>query len=114
MEGAHTSILREAWRIARPYWFSEERWVARGLLTAVIAMNFAGVWITVRINTWQKAFYNTLQNYNEAGFFHQIGLFVLLAGAYIVLLVIRELPSAVAADPLAALDDRCLPEGMAF
>jgi vitamin B12/bleomycin/antimicrobial peptide transport system ATP-binding/permease protein len=87
MEGAHTGTLREAWRIARPYWFSEERWAARGLLTAVIAMNFAGVWITVRINTWQKAFYNTLQNYNEPGFFHQIGLFVILAGAYIALLV---------------------------
>lgn len=90
MAGANTRILRESWRIARPYWFSEERWLARGLLTAVIAMNFAGVWITVRINTWQKAFYNTLQNYDEAGFFHQIGLFIVLAGAYIVLLVIAN------------------------
>ena len=87
MERSYTGTVREAWRIARPYWFSDERWVARGLLTAVIAMSFAGVWITVRINTWQKAFYNTLQNYNEAGFFHQIGLFALLAGAYIALLV---------------------------
>jgi vitamin B12/bleomycin/antimicrobial peptide transport system ATP-binding/permease protein len=87
MAATRTSILREAWRIARPYWFSEERWLARGLLVAIVSMSFGGVWITVRLNVWRNDFYNTLQNYDEVGFFHQIGLFAVLAGAYIVLLV---------------------------
>src|SRR5215471_3858638 len=26
------SFLRQVWALAKPYWFSEERWVARGLL----------------------------------------------------------------------------------
>ena len=26
-----SNILRDAWRIARPYWFSDDRWAARGL-----------------------------------------------------------------------------------
>ena len=80
-------VLREAWRIARPYWFSEERWIARGLLAAILAMNLAQVWINVRLNSWRNDFYNTLQNYDERGFFYQLGLFAVLAGAYIVLLV---------------------------
>lgn len=87
MQTSKSSILREAWRIARPYWFSEERWVARGLLAAVLAMNLAQVGINVRLNSWRNDFYNTLQNYDEAGFFYQLGLFALLAGAYIALLV---------------------------
>ena len=30
-------LFRDAWAIARPYWFSEDRWAGRGLLVAVIA-----------------------------------------------------------------------------
>src|SRR5579863_7919473 len=87
METSRSRILQEAWRIARPYWFSEERWVARGLLAAILAMNLAQVGINVRLNSWRNDFYNALQNYDEHGFFHQLGLFALLAGAYIALLV---------------------------
>lgn len=87
MQTSKNTILREVWRIARPYWFSEERWLARGLLVAILAMNFTQVWINVRLNSWRNDFYNTLQNYDEAGFFYQIGLFALLAGAFIALLV---------------------------
>jgi putative ATP-binding cassette transporter len=82
-----SSFLREVWRIARPYWFSEERWVARGLLAAVLVMNLAQVWINVRLNTWRNDFYDALQNYDETGFFYQIVLFTLLAGGFIVLLI---------------------------
>ena len=87
MEGGKGYILSQAWRIARPYWFSEERWAARGLLAAVLAMNLAQVWINVRLNYWRNDFYDTLQNYDEARFFYQLGLFALFAGAYILLLV---------------------------
>src|SRR5580704_16649127 len=87
MERTKLGMLKEAWEIARPYWFSEEQWVARGLLTAVLAMNLLQVWINVRLNSWHNDFYNSLQNYDESAFFYQLGLFALLAGAYILLLV---------------------------
>src|SRR6266853_409162 len=87
MQRSKLGMLKEAWSIARPYWFSEERWVARGLLAAVLAMNLTQVWINVRLNSWRNDFYNTLQNYDESGFFYQLGLFAVLAGAYILLLV---------------------------
>jgi putative ATP-binding cassette transporter len=87
MERTKLGMLKEAWEIARPYWVSEERWVARGLLASVLAMNLFQVWITVRLNSWRNVFYNALQNYDEAAFFYQLALFAVLAGAYILLLV---------------------------
>jgi vitamin B12/bleomycin/antimicrobial peptide transport system ATP-binding/permease protein len=87
MQRSKLGMLKEAWSIARPFWFSEERWVARGLLAAVLAMNLTQVWINVRLNTWRNDFYNALQNYDEAQFFYQLGLFAVLAGTYIVLFV---------------------------
>jgi vitamin B12/bleomycin/antimicrobial peptide transport system ATP-binding/permease protein len=87
METAKSGILRQFWRIARPYWVSEERWSARGLLAAIIAMNLIDVWINVRLNSWRNDFYNALQNYDEPGFFYQLLLFTVLAGAFVALAV---------------------------
>ena len=36
-------FLRQAWDLAWPYWNSEEKWAARGLLLAVIALNLITV-----------------------------------------------------------------------
>jgi vitamin B12/bleomycin/antimicrobial peptide transport system ATP-binding/permease protein len=80
-------ILRDAWRVARPYWFSEERWFARGLLATLIAMMLAQVWVNVRLNSWRNDFYNTLQNYDESGFFYQLGIFIVIAMGSILLSV---------------------------
>jgi putative ATP-binding cassette transporter len=87
MANSTGSLLRDAWRIARPYWFSEERWTARLLLAVVVAMSLGQIWINVRLNSWRNDFFNTLQKYDEAEFFYQIGLFTLLAGAYILLVI---------------------------
>jgi putative ATP-binding cassette transporter len=87
MEEKKSNILRDAWRIARPYWFSDERWVALGLLAAVLALSFAQVWINVRLNSWRNDFYNTLQEYDRPGFFYQIGLFAALAGSFVLIAV---------------------------
>lgn len=82
-----SNIMRDAWRIAKPYWVSEERWAARGLLVAIVAMSLAQVWINVRLNTWRNDFYNTLQEYDENGFFKQLVIFSVLAAAFIVIAV---------------------------
>jgi putative ATP-binding cassette transporter len=87
MQRTKLGMLKEAWSIAHPYWFSEERWVARGLLAAVLVINLLTVWITVRLNTWRNDFYNSLQNYDEPAFFYQLGLFAVLAGAFIIIAV---------------------------
>jgi putative ATP-binding cassette transporter len=88
MQRSKLGILADAWRIARPFWFSEERWVAWGLLAAVAAANLIQVGINVRLNSWRNDFYNALQNYEKAEFFYQLGLFAALAGAFIIIAVI--------------------------
>lgn len=80
-------FLRDAWRLAKPYWFSEDKGRAWGLLIAVIVLNLGSVYINVRLNYWRNDFYNTFQEYDEHGFFVQIGIFTLLAAAWIVIVV---------------------------
>jgi putative ATP-binding cassette transporter len=89
MNGSRRTILRDAWRIARPYWFSEERWFARGLLLTLVVMLLAQVWVNVRLNTWRNDFYNTLQTYDESGFFWQLAIFIGIAMGSVVLSVFQ-------------------------
>ena len=54
-------FLRDAWRLALPYFRSEERWAGRGLLAAVVALNLAAVGLNVLLSYWSRAFYDALQ-----------------------------------------------------
>jgi len=80
-------LLRDAWAIARPYWFSEDRWAGRALLVAVIALNLGIVAINVMLNKWNLAFYNALQDKNYDIFLQQLLRFTWLAGSFIVVAV---------------------------
>ena len=54
-------FLKDAWLLARPYFVeSEERWSARGLLAAVIALALTSVGLSVLINFWRGEFYTAL------------------------------------------------------
>src|ERR1700737_5527206 len=87
MDGAKRSAVRDAWRLTKPYWTSEEKWSAWGLLLAVVALNLGNVYISVRINEWNNAFYNALQKLDGGEFFCQLGVFCLLAALFIVMAV---------------------------
>jgi len=81
------STLATVWRIAVPYFRSEDRWAGRLLLAAVIAIELAIVGLTVLINSWNNAFYNALQDRNWDVFVYQLGYFCVLAAAFILLAV---------------------------
>jgi putative ATP-binding cassette transporter len=87
MDKAKRGTVRDAWRIAKPYWASEEKWSAWGLLLAVIALNLGTVYISVRINEWNNAFYDALQTFNGDEFFRQIVIFCILAALAIIMSV---------------------------
>ncbi|MFN7085483.1 MAG: ABC transporter ATP-binding protein/permease [Burkholderiales bacterium] len=78
------TFLEDLWTLARPYWFSEERWPARGLLAVTVGLNLAMVYISVLINRWQNEFYNALQDKDMTAFYRLLLHFSLLAGAFIV------------------------------
>jgi len=81
------STLATVWRIAAPYFRSEDKWAGRGLLAAVIVIELAVVFLTVLFNRWNNVFYNALQERNQAVFTYQIGYFCVLAAFWIGLKV---------------------------
>ena len=80
-------VLRDAWAMTHPFWFSEDRWAARGLLLAVIDLNLGIVYINVLLNKWNNTFYDALQAKNYTVFLHQLIRFSWLAGLFIVFTV---------------------------
>ncbi len=53
--------LREALSLALPYWRSEDRWAARGLLAVVVGLNLSLVAATVILSYWSREFFNALE-----------------------------------------------------
>ena len=69
-------FLKDAWQLARPYFVtSEERWSARGLLVAIIAMNLTLVGLSVVLSFWRREFYNTLQDKDWKAFLELLFLY---------------------------------------
>ncbi len=75
------------WRLAHPYFFSEDRRAGRILLAAVVLIELSLVGINVMINRWQNTFYNALQDRAWDAFVDQLIVFTLLAASYVVLAV---------------------------
>ena len=81
------STLATVWRIASPYFRSEDRGPGLVLLAAVIAIELSIVGLTVLLNEWNNRFYNALQDRNWDAFVYQLGYFCVLATAFILLAV---------------------------
>ena len=81
------SMLAVIWRLASPYFSSEDKWPGRILLAAVIAIELSIVGINVLLNWWNNTFYNALQDRDWDAFVYQLGYFCILATAYIFLAV---------------------------
>jgi len=79
-------LLPTAWAMIRPYWSSEDRWAAWGLLLVVVALTLGMVYISVLFNQWNNTFFTALQDRNNTVFLQQlirlswlVGLTILLA-----------------------------------
>lgn len=83
----HFATLVTIWRLASPYFSSEDKWPGRILLAAVIAIELSIVGINVLLNSWNNSFYNALQDKNWDAFIHQLGYFCVLATTFIFLAV---------------------------
>ncbi|MBC7781527.1 MAG: ABC transporter ATP-binding protein/permease [Proteobacteria bacterium] len=82
--------MRAFWRLASPFWRSEERFAAWALLASVIALNLGSVYMLVQINSWYNAFYNTIQTYDQPGFVALLWYFLFLAAVYILIVVYQS------------------------
>ena len=59
--GAFKQFSVRVWALAAPYFRSEEKWKARGLLLAIVVLNLAAVYMLVLLNEWNRVFYDALQ-----------------------------------------------------
>ncbi len=62
-------FLRDAWRLARPYYVSEQKWSAWGLLLVVVVLNLLLVGMGVVFSFWNRALFNSLQQKDWEAFF---------------------------------------------
>lgn len=81
--------LRAAWRLISAYWTSGERWLARGMLAMIIALDMLLVYRAVLITYWQKDFYDTLESHDLTAFWLLLGELAVLALAGVLLDTIR-------------------------
>jgi putative ATP-binding cassette transporter len=82
-------FTQRVWALSAPYFASEQKWQARGLLLAIVALNLALVYMAVLFNDWNKLFYDALQDKNAAVFWTQLGRFTYIAFAAIVIAVYK-------------------------
>jgi putative ATP-binding cassette transporter len=81
------STLAAVWRLASPYYRSEDRWWGGVLLAGVFGIELSLVGINVLLNQWYNRFYNTLQDHSFSAFVSAIIYFCVIAAIYTVLLV---------------------------
>jgi len=84
-----TGFLTAFWALAKPYWVSEQRTKGLALLGAVIGLSLGLVWLEVQFNTWNKNFFNALEQKDQPEFFRQLWVFTVIALMAIVTGVYR-------------------------
>ena len=87
------SFLGDWWRLVIPYFRSEEWPIALVLLIGAIALTFTGVGLEVLFNDWNRRFYDSIQNKDEAVFWREIITFSWLAAFFIMNYVARAIVS---------------------
>jgi putative ATP-binding cassette transporter len=87
------SFVGDWWRLVTPYFKSEDWPFAIPLLIGAIALTFTGVGLEVMFNEWNRRFYDSIQNKNEAVFWREIIFFSVLAVFYILNFVARAVVS---------------------
>ena len=81
---AERGFFGKLWHLTKPYWSSEEKWIALGLLVAVVGLSLLSVYLSVLYNYWNRDFFDAIQQKNEPKFWHQLILFCPLVSAFII------------------------------
>ncbi len=77
-------IFREFLGLALPYFRSEEKWQARGLLAGVVISEFGVVYALVVFNIWNGYFFNAISDRNWDNFIYSLFLFIGIAAWTVV------------------------------
>ena len=76
------TLFKRFWALARPYWWSEQKWVARGSLVLLLVLLLSYTGLSVLLNKNRGALITTLSTQNETQFWHTVLVFVGVLAAY--------------------------------
>ncbi|KAL0321014.1 UNVERIFIED_CONTAM: ABC transporter D family member 2, chloroplastic [Sesamum radiatum] len=84
------TLLRRFWKVAAPYWFSDDKIQARWQLAAVFALTLATTGISVGFNFLGRDFYNSLANKDQEQFTKQLLYYLASFAGGIPVFVLRD------------------------
>jgi len=82
-------VFLDSWRLMAPYWRSEERKKAWGLLSGVIVTVITGIYFQVLLNEWSRVTFDAFQNYNTKLFISQWKLFALYLIGFLLVFMLQ-------------------------
>lgn len=83
--------IKDFWHLVRPFWMtSPSRFKALGLFLIVLALSLSIVWVSVKLNDWNGAFYDALQKLNTQAVYHLLMEFCVIAGGYVLVAVYTD------------------------
>ena len=83
------AFAARVWALSVPYFKSEDRWKARGLLLAIVLLNLGTVYMAVQFNDWYRVFYDALEKRDQTVFWEQMIRFSYLAFGAIIIAVYK-------------------------
>lgn len=76
MDRLNLQVFRQFWTIAKAYWFSEEKWQARGLLLGVVLFLLAYTGLSVVLNNKRGVLISALSAKDESRFWETVVIFI--------------------------------------
>ncbi|MFE4107343.1 ABC transporter ATP-binding protein/permease [Almyronema epifaneia] len=86
MDRVDFSVFGRFWAIAKAYWFSDEKWKARGLLLLVVVCLLAYTGLSVLLNNKRGVLISALSAQNESRFWQTVIIFIVVLVLYAPLL----------------------------
>jgi len=82
MDRFNLKLFGQFWAIAKPFWFGEEKWSARGLLLLNVLLLLAYTGLSVVLNAKQGALISSLSARDEPRFWQAIQIFIVILVLY--------------------------------
>lgn len=84
------NLARRFWKVALPYWYSDDKVQARSQLAAVFALTLATTGISVGFNFLGRDFFNALANKDQEQFTKQLFYYLVSFAGGIPVFVLRD------------------------
>ncbi|BAY50530.1 ABC transporter ATP-binding protein (plasmid) [Scytonema sp. HK-05] len=76
MNRFNRQLWQRFWAIAKPYWFSNEKWSARGLLAILLVLALVASGLSVLLSFMNRNLINALEQKNIESFYRSVWIFV--------------------------------------